>query len=86
MSALHNIAITEKSVIGEIRQFETARSGRAPIAPKLNQSINQSINQSTPAKAGESEYFYEHEEHHQDYQRKREEDFHLQRIVCTEMG
>ena len=44
MDALHNIAITGQPVIREIRQFETARSGRALIAP-TNQPINQSTNQ-----------------------------------------
>ena len=42
--------------IKEIRQFETARSGRALIAPKLNQQSTINNQQSTPAKAGESEH------------------------------
>lgn len=55
MSALHNIAITEQSVIREIRQFETARSGRALIAPYLTskqstQTIN--TNNQHPQKRG----------------------------------
>ena len=78
MSASDNITITEQPVIRESRQFETARSGRALIAPSFNiQHSTFNIQHSTPATAGESEYYHEQEEHHQDYQREREEDFHL---------
>ena len=52
MSALDNIAITEQSVIREIRQFETARTGRALIALNLNNIQHSTFNIQYPQKRG----------------------------------